>query len=267
MQKIPFAIVAILSAALAACAAPTHTGPRAADANGLSRTAPSPAWRVPTQLELTFKYGAELSAWRCSYSQDGIVLMESLAADAAGSALLLVGGRALAVRGAVSLRRDALELVDDVMLNQQLATRLLQQGLPQGPDSVTSAQRVQVDESNEPVGTETTNTSRYFYPPWKLRGEARRVATDSVEFDLQFEAHLAGTAARTEKYMLSGIWQQRTPAPGMADDFSLVGWSIYRIRMGTRDAGGITIASYVTSADSRRYQTLGELRAALPTGR
>jgi len=267
MQKLSLAIVAILSAALAACAAPTHTGPRAADATGLSRTAPSPVWRVPTQLELTFKYGAENSAWRCSYSQDGMVLMESLAADAAGSALLLVGGRALAMRGIVPLRRDLLELVDDVMLNQQLANSLLQQAFPQGPESVISTQRVRVDEGDAPVGTETTNTSRYFYPPWTLRGDVRRVTADSIGFDLQFNAASAGVPARSEKYALSGIWQQQTPAPRLADDFSLLGWSIYRIRVGTRDAGGITIAAYVTTADSRHYRTLGELRGALPTGR
>ena len=266
MQKIKLAIVVMLSAALAACAAPTHTVPRGADAVELSRTAPSPVWRVPTQLDLTIKHGVEVSAWRCSYSQAGTVLMESLAADAAGNALLLVGGHALAVRGAVPLRRDLLEFVDDVMLNQQLATGLLQKGLPQGPESVTATQRVQVDESDDPVGAETTNTSRYFYPPWKLRGEMRRATPDSIAFELQFDAHPAA-AARTERYFLSGLWQQRTPAPRMTDDFSLFGWSIYRIRMGTRDAGGITTAAYVTTPDSRRYQTLGELRAALPSSR
>jgi hypothetical protein len=267
MQKSPFLTIVIVSAALAACAAPTQSGPRGADALGLSRTAPSPVWRVPTQLDLALKHGVDISAWRCSYAPDGVVLMESLATEAVGNALLLVGGHALAVRGAMPPRRDVLEIVDDVMLNQQLATRLLQQGLPQGPESVTSTQHVQVDESSEPVGTETTNTSRNFYPPWKLRGDARRVTADSIAFDLQFDAQASGTAARAEHYSLSGIWQQRTPAPRIADDFSLLGWSIYRIRMGTRDAGGITIASYVTTPDSRRYQTLGELRAALPTGR
>ena len=145
--------------------------------------------------------------------------------------------------------------------------QLLQQAFPQGPESVISTQRVQVDESDAPVGTETTNTSRYFYPPWKLRGDVRRVAADRIGFDFQFVAASAGAPARSEKYALSGIWQQRTPTPRFADDFSLLGWSVYRIRMGTRDAGGITIAAYVTTADSRHYQTLGELRGALPTGR
>ena len=145
---------------------------------------------------------------------------------------------------------------------------MLQQALPLGPESVASNQRVQVDESNDPIGTETTNTSRYFYPPWKLRGDVRRVNVGSIAFDLQFDAHATGAAsARSEKFSLSGLWQQRTPATGIADDFSLAGWSVFRIRMGTRDAGGMTIAAYVTTSDSRRYQTLGELRAALPNAR
>ncbi len=263
MKKTVLAILVMLSAMLAACAAPQ----RDSDSSGMSRPAPSPVWRVPTQLDLTLKSGTDVSAWRCSYSPEGTILMESLATDAAGDALLLVGGHALAVRGAVPLRREVLEIVDDIMLNQQLATRLLQQALPQGPGMVTSTQRVQVDESDAPVDTETTNTSRYFYPPWKLRGEVRRVTADSVAFDLQFDAPIAAAATRVEKFSLSGIWQQRTPAPRLADDFSLVKWSVYRIRMGTRDAGGVTIAAYVTTTDSRNYKTLGELRAASPSVR
>lgn len=263
MQKIPFVIIAVLSAALAACAGSGTTGSHSADAVELSRPAPHPAWRVPTQLELTLKHGADVSAWRCSYAPDGTVLMESLAPDAAGRALLLVGGRALATRGALPPRGDAMELVDDVMLNQQLANLLLQQAFLQGPEIVTLTQRVKVDENNDPVGAETTNTARYFYPPWKLRGDVRRVTADSLAFDLQFEAHNPGVSARTEKLSLSGIWQQRTPAAPIADDFSLAGWSVFRIRVGTREAGGITTAAYVTSTDSRRYLNLGELRAAV----
>ena len=83
MQKNLFVIVVILSAALAGCAAPGHTGSRSTDASGLSRTAPSPVWRVPTQLDFTLKHGTDVSAWRCSFSPDGTTRMQSLAADAA----------------------------------------------------------------------------------------------------------------------------------------------------------------------------------------
>lgn len=265
MKKSLFAIVAALSAALAACAAPGHTGMRDFDARKISRTAPSPAWRVPTQLDFTLKHGTVVSAWRCGFFQDGMVRIQSLAA--ADGEFILVGGHALAVRGAVPLQRDVLEIVDDALLNQQLVTRLLQQASPQGPESVTSAQPVRVDEGDDPIGTETTNTARYFYAPWKLHGELRRADAGGIGFDLQFEAHTPSAAASSENFSVAGIWQQRTPVPQLGDDFPLAGWSIFRIRMGTRDAGGITIAGYVTTADSRRYQTLGELRASSPVGR
>lgn len=267
MHKRRIVTVAVLGSVLAACAVPDRAGRHAADVAGMSRADPNSAWRAPTHLELTLKHGADVSAWRCSYSPDGTVLLESLATDAVGNALLLVGGHALALRGAMPLRRDALDLVDAAMLDQQLATRLLQQASPQGPELVMGPQRVQVDGSDDPVSTETTNTSRYFYPPWSLRGELRRVTANSIGFDLQFNAQPTNATARSEHYSLSGLWQQHTPAPQITDDFSLAGWSVYRIRMGTRDAGGISIASYVTSTDSRRYLTLGELRAALPAGR
>ena len=233
----------------------------------MSRTAPSPVWRVPTQLEFTLKHGIDISAWRCSFYPDGTTHMQSLAPDAAESELILVGGHALAARGVMPARRDILEVVDDVMLNQQLVTLLLQQALPQGPESVTLNQRVQADESNDPIGTETTNTSRYFYPPWKLRGEVRRVSAESIAFDLQFDTHTPDASARSEKYYVSGLWQQRTPAIRLADNFPLMGWSIFRIRMGTRDAGGVSVAAYMTTPDTRRYQTLGELRANVPNAR
>ena len=259
MKKTVFAILAVLSALLAACAAPQ----REPDAPSESRPAPTALWRVPTQLDLTLKHGTEVSAWRCRYFPDGVTQLEALAPEAAGGAMLLVGGYALAVRGAIPVRRDVLEIVDDVMLNQQLATLLLQQAAPLGPDSLAAVHPVRVDESDAPISTETTNTSRYFSAPWKLRGELRRVAS-GIAFDLQFDAYPAGATLRNEKYALSGIWQQQTPTARLEDNFSLRGWSIYRIRMGTRDANGITIAAFVTTPDSRRYQTLGELRAALP---
>lgn len=259
--------VTILSVLLVACATPEHAGMRNAGDASLSRSAPNPVWRSPTRLELTLKHGAEVSAWRCSYSPEGAVLIESLAADAAGSALLLVNGRALAVRGAIPVQREVLDLVDDVMLNQQLATRLLQQASPLGPELVIAPQPVQVDESGDAISIETTNTTRSYYPPWKLRGQLRRETADSVGFDLQFNAQPAGAATRTEKYALSGIWQQQSPAKQIPDDFSLQGWSVYRIRVGTRSVGDISMAAYVTTPDSRRYQTLGELRSALPVGR
>lgn len=252
---------------LVACAMPNHRAVRNTDENGLSRIAPSPVWRVPTQLEFTLKHRVDVSAWRCSFYSDGITHMQSLAPDVAQSELILVGGYALAIRGAMPLRQDMLEIVDDIMLNQQLATLLLQQALPQGPESVTLNQRVHMDESNDPVATETTNTSRYYYPPWKLDGEVRRVSVDSIAFDLQFDAHTPEASAPREKYYLSGLWQQRTPVAKLADNFPLTGWSIFRIRMGTRDAGGVSVASYVTTPESRRYQTLGELRANVPTAR
>ena len=260
MKKTLFAIVTVLSAMLAACAGPQPEP----DSPSLSRPAPSSVWRVPTQLDLTIKNGAEVSAWRCTYFPDGTTLMESLAPETAGGEILLIGGYALAVRGPIPLRRDVLEIVDDVMLNQQLATLLLQQAAPLGPESIAAAHPVLVDESDAPISTETTNTSRYFSAPWRLRGELRRAAA-RMAFDLQFEAYPAGATLRNEKYLLSGIWQQQIPAPRIEESFSLKGWSIYRIRMGTRDAGGgITTAAFVTTPDSRRYQTLGELRAALP---
>ncbi len=267
MQKTQLANVIFLSAALTACAAPSQTGPQSGAAAGLSRTAPSPAWLTPAQLDFRLKQTGSISAWRCIFSPSGTIHLQSLASDAGRSELLLVGGYALAVRGAVPLQRDILELVDDIMMNQQLAARLLQQAAPQGPESVISTQPVRADDDAEAVGTETTNSARYYYPPWKLRGELRRTDVGSIAFDLQFDAHAPVASARSEQFLISGTWQQHTTAAALGDDFSLAGWSVYRLRMGTRDAGGITIAAYVAVADSRRYQTLGELRAALPNAR
>ena len=267
MQKTLLANVIILSAALTACAAPSQTGTRGAATAEVSRTAPNPAWLTPAQFDFTLKHASSVSAWRCDFSPSGVIHLQPLASDAGRTELLLVGGYALAVRGAVPLQRDILELVDEIMLNQQLATRLLQQAAPLGPESVISMQRVRIDDDTEPVGAETTNSARYYYPPWKLRGELRRAGAGSIAFDLQFNAHVPAANMRSEQILISGTWQQNATVAAMSDDFSLAGWSVYRLRMGTRDAGGITIAAYVASADSRRYQTLGELRAALPNAR
>jgi len=137
----------------------------------------------------------------------------------------------------------------NVMLNQQLAYRVVAEG------PCTRAERASPRRSCAGGMNDTWSVprrrilSRYFT---RLEIARRNAASnpDSIAFELQFDAHPRRRAARTERYFLSGLWQQRTSAPRMADDFSLLGWSIYRIRMGTRDAGGITTAAYVNHPDS-----------------
>lgn len=268
MRRVIHRVVPLLvfCVAISACALKKRSGTDTdmVIAPSIDDAAQAVLWREPTRLDLTYKHAQGAMRWRMTFAGDGMRRIELLdvATGAPNGELILVDGRTLLTRAVNTARNDVLEIVDDAMLSQQIATALLQQALPTGPAGVSAARKINVEDSGEPISAETSHTSRIFYPPWTVRGSARRIDADRVEFDMAFVAQINSAVYKEARLALAGMWHREAAAPKLPDDFPLSGWSVWRIRIGTRDAGGISTAGYITTPESRRYATLGDLRAA-----
>jgi hypothetical protein len=153
------------------------------------------------------------------------------------------------------------------MLRQQLAVNLLREVVPEGPGGVSVLRSVSADDRGDAIGGETTNTSRYYYPPWRARGSLRPVNNDTIGFELEFTSLPHADARKAQRIELRGEWKRASATPVFGDDFVLDGWRAFRLRVGTRQAADISVAAYVATPESRRYRTLGEARMLLRRAR
>lgn len=267
-QPIHYRILLLtLCVVLSACAVKMRRGGGTAGAPLVEDTAQGALWRQPTRLDLLLKQERSDARWRFLFAGDGMLKLDLL--DAASGApkgeLILVSGHLLLTRAVNTTRDDVLEYVEDAMLSQQIATALLQQAFPAGPARVTATHKIKVEDVGQSIAAETIQSSRVYYPPWTLRGNARRVDADSIEYEMTFIARTNSSVNDEVRLVHSGTWRREAVAPMLPDEFSLSGWSAWRIRVGTRAAGGgLSTAGYITTPEGRRYQTIGELRAATP---
>lgn len=258
----------VLCVVVTACAVKKRGGSDLTTAPPLGDSSQGALWREPTQLDLTMKQNRDAARWRITFAQGGLLKVDlfDAASGAPAGELILVSGHTLLTRAVNLTRDDVLEYFDDAMLSQQIATALLREAFPAGPTQVAAAHKVNADDVGQSIAAETIHTSRVYYAPWTIRGTARRVDANSVEFDLNFLAQINSSTRKETRQSYAGTWRRDTVQPKLADDFSLLGWSVWRIRVGTRDAGGVSMAGFITTPEARRYQTLGELRAAVRPG-
>ncbi len=172
-----------------------------------------------------------------------------------GVTLLLVGGKAVAVTGDDVPSGKELELLDTAGLQVQLVEHILARAYPQGPSSVKGRKTIAITEKKEPIRIGTTGAKGYFSPPWRVTGEATPLAPDKVGFEFVFS--FSGEKKKSEKLAFAGIWHRDPEPPRFDDRLPLTGWKIYLLGTRTDQGGG-----YAT-AETERYQTLGDLRAAI----
>jgi hypothetical protein len=249
-------IVGLFAVIVGGCASPERAGEDGAASEPLSQE-----WRTPTHLTLVFKHGRDVTRWRYTFGSDGVIHLK--ADDGAAGEMLLVNGQVLLLRNLSVPAGSELEVFDDAMLKQQAALGLLQQAVRRGPETIKGTQKIDARDRGQPIGAETTNSSLYFYPPWDVRGSLERIAEERLAFRLKFEFSENSPGGKGATAELSGEWRRDKAAPKFGDEFPLEGWEFYRIQMGTRNSGGITVAGYVTRHEAKRYANLGELRAAL----
>jgi hypothetical protein len=169
--------------------------------------------------------------------------------------VMIVGGQRMLARGFEVPEGNELGAVDGPVLSMQLALRLLEFALPAGPGSVRTNAPISYRSEAESLALATPSADGGFPAPWEVRGKAERVGDSAIRFDMTFEAAVrSGDGLVPYKIPLKGVWRRERPSPRFDDAMPLEGWSVHRV-------------SVLSSDDMRRYETLGDLRAALEASR
>ena len=148
----------------------------------------------------------------------------------------------------------------------QLALRLLERGLPQGPQALTGETAVEARDDSNPIRVKVRDSSGEFLAPWQVRGKAARIASDQISFDLAFSYTTAAAKGRRFEMSLVGVWNERSRVAAFANDMSLAGWKVYRLDPAVRVVAGVAMVERRVVPQSVSFDTLGELRVHIERG-
>ncbi len=222
------------------------------------------SWRDFTTLEMHWREPRGVDHWKYDFSNEGVRHFVSVVPGSVVRGEILFLEDQLLLMNQLSVPGGAeLDYVDDLMLKQQLVVNVLEQAFAQGPLGLQGSMRVVVEDHGDPIHTETTNTSRIYYPPWNIRASATRENDASLNYQLAFDAQLGGAGRGRTHIEIDGRWSRNSGSDALADDTPLDQWRAYRLRLGTRTAAGLTTAAWVAVPDARRYRTLREARQSI----
>jgi hypothetical protein len=181
----------------------------------------------------------------------------------AGS-LLLLGGKALAVRGLELSPGDEIDALDAPILYLQMVTGALAAALPAGPDAIKKRTGIDHRETRAPLQASTMSGGGSIPPPWTVKGHVEPAAGGGLAFDVE----LAGGPPRSQERFVSrfsGLLADPPPGPPFDESMSLQGWTLYSLGGRSIQQGGATRLDYGASKREARYETVAQVRAALRT--
>ncbi len=258
------AIIALVVSALAGCEAAKRSSLQDSAAPLPPMVRPGNTWREPTRLELHMRESRSSDDWTFDFSTAGIVHVTAGGdAKAVNGEMLFIDGQLLLTRQLTLPAGAELDYFDDLILKQQLVVALLDEAFPQGPQAVVGSLLVALDDRGLPVHTETTNTSRVYYPPWSLRAQARREDAETLAVNLTFDTQSRGAGSQRMRMDIEARWSKAVMPLALGDEMPLEQWRAYRLRLGTKSSGGLTVAAWVAVSEARRYRTLGDARRSV----
>ncbi|MDB5808507.1 MAG: hypothetical protein JWN94_629 [Betaproteobacteria bacterium] len=159
-------------------------------------------------------------------------------------------------------RREMYEL-NEPILYLQLALRLLSRAMPNGLPGAGSETAIDIgDEKNTLRLRKEFSVRKDIVAPWRARGTARRAGSE-VRFDLNV-TYLGDLPARKPvELKLSGVWDQQSQMPALANDLNLSGWRVHRVDTVAEVVGGNTVVDSAARTTAQNFATLGEVRAAI----
>lgn len=250
---------------------PLLFGCEAAKRSSLQESAPPLAtaklgdsWHASTSLEMRLREPRSVDHWVFDSATVGIRrLLPGGTSASTGGEMLFIEDQLLLVRQ-INLPVGAeLDFVDDLILKHQLVVNLLEAAFPQGPRAVHGSLLVAIDDQGQPIYTETSNTTRVYSPPWTIRARATRTDPETLTYNITFDAQFGGAGNRRARFEIDGRWTKSEAPEALLDDMRLEQWRAYRLRLGTKATGGLTIAAWVAVPDARRYRTLGDARQSV----
>lgn len=195
-----------------------------------------------------------------------LVLDEQRKTGPQSGTVLIIGQKALLTRDMVLARSGALmPAVDGPMLLLNLTLRLLERGVPDGPQSIRRERSVSVRDERQALTVETPSATGTFLPPWQLTGKVVRKG-DAVEFDLLLVSRSRVEPGATSNTVLRGRWRSDERKPlVLPDDLALDDWSLHAVVGVAKELN--RRQGIVHEAIPRQgFATLGELRKAIEIG-
>jgi len=195
-----------------------------------------------------------------------LVLDEQRKTGPQSGTVLIIGQKALLTRDLVLARKGALmPAVDGPTLLLNLTLRLLERGVPDGPQSVRRERVVNIKDERHALTIETPSAAGTFLPPWQLTGKVVRKG-DAVEFDLLLVSRSRADAKATNNTALRGSWRADTrKPPELPDDLPLQDWSLHAIAGVAKEVNRRQGIVY-DAIPRQGFATLGELRKAIELG-
>ncbi len=188
---------------------------------------------------------------------------QRMGTQVSGSVLAICDNHALLLKDLQSPTGPATLELDGPIHLLQLALRLLDRALPQGPQALTGESVIEVRDDLKPITVTGSNSANEFLAPWQVRGKVARIASDQIRFDLVYSYTATAADGRRLEMSLAGVWHARSRVPAFANDMSLSGWRVYRVDPVGRMVGGAGVLDRKVAPQALSFNTLGELRARI----
>ena len=235
-----------------------------------NQSPPTAPWSTAGHVDLnvTDPETALTASWQFDRAENGdirVIKQEQRGGTGvAGTLISICSDQALLFKNAVPPRHREMNELDQPILSLQLALKLLARALPQGPQAVTTASTIDIDDKKYSVRVHKgNNIRRDFSAPWQARVTAERGVPDSIKFKIVFSYTTNATTAYNAMISLEGVWQQASNMPTLEDTFSLEGWQVYRVDTVANTVGGKVQFDPVVVSLPLYFKTVGELRSRI----
>ena len=172
-----------------------------------------------------------------------------------GSLIILLG-KVMLSNGLVLEKNREIDALDTPVLMLQLLINLLNQSIPNGPQTIGDEQAINHTELTTPIRLSTKSASAFFNTPWSVTGSLSQNPHHVIAYDLEFNAKLdQGT-----HYLIKMNGKlHKEDAVILNSAMNLEGWEIYDIGPYSQQINSKTIAHYGAKKSTSKANTLGEL--------
>ena len=172
--------------------------------------------------------------------------------------IVVVAGRWLLTQGFTPEPGFEMQSVDQVVLNSQLVTALLDAALPMGAPAARTAIHLRHSDTSQPIRVATASASGQYGAPWNVDGTVSVSAPGApANYHLSFTFSNAGRPVTT---ILDGSVSNAAAVP-IADSMTLEGWSVYKMGSYERAlSDGSRKVDYGARPVTPAASTVGELR-------
>ena len=233
---------------------------------------PGAAWYTAGHVLLGItEPGVGLSgSWQFDQADNGdtrvIKNEQRMGTTVSGAVLAICDNRALLLKDLQPGKGPATHELDGPIQLLQLTLRLLDRGLPQGPQALTGEAAIDASDDANPIKVKASNSAAEFLAPWRVRGKVARNAPDKIAFDLTFAYTTPAARGRRLEMSLVGLWQQQSRMRVFANDMPVADWKVYRVDPAARVVSGVALIERRVMPQAARFNTLGELRTRIELG-